>query len=535
MIMMMDVSSLFSLPEGLHVEWVEPQGAHLSVGVVSTCPASCCPLCAHASSQVHSRYQRTLRDVPCGDRKVVLHLSVRKFFCCNPNCPRKIFAERLSPFARPWAQVTTRLFEAVQAIGLATSGELGTRLADRIRMHASPTTMLRRIMALSCPAAGRITVLGIDDFSFRRGRRFGTILVDVSNHQVIDLLPERSTKSAAEWMRHHAEIEYVSRDRGNDYAQAAREGAPQATPVADRFHLYKNLVEAIEPAVTRCYKEIRKELPPLPSPRVPKAKEWRPAPDPAHEHQHQSRLAKNQERFDYMMELQKLGVPQGEVARRLGVTTRTVQNWNKQGACPGHKRRRKRQSLFDPYAAYVLTRWREGCKKGSQLYLEIKEKGYRGTDRQVYRFLKTLKQEPVELPALPVLSRVSVREALWLIARPFDDLEPDERVELEELCQASTQLAALHMLVQAFGQIVRKREGHRLGDWKQQVAESGLAEIQRFAKGLERDKEAVLAGLTVVHSNAQAEGFVNKLKLIKRQGYGRASFPLLRQRVLHAL
>jgi transposase len=169
--MMMDVSSLFSLPEGLHVEWVEPQGAHLSVGVVSTCPSSCCPLCAQASSQVHSRYQRTLRDVPCGDRKVVLHLSVRKFFCCNPNCPRKIFAERLSPFVEPWAQVTTRLFEAVQAIGLATSGELGTRLADRIRMHASPTTMLRRIMALSCPAAGRITVLGIDDFCATRSYR----------------------------------------------------------------------------------------------------------------------------------------------------------------------------------------------------------------------------------------------------------------------------------------------------------------------------------------------------------------------------
>src|SRR6266487_3810111 len=151
-LMVMEVSSLPSFPEGLRVEWIEPQGADLSVGVVSTRPSSCCPLCAQASSQIHSRYQRTLRDVPCGDRKVILHLSVGKFFCCNPNCPRKIFAERLSPFARPWAQVTTRLFEAVQAIGLATSGELGPRLADRIRMHAEPSTMLRRIMELSTPA-----------------------------------------------------------------------------------------------------------------------------------------------------------------------------------------------------------------------------------------------------------------------------------------------------------------------------------------------------------------------------------------------
>lgn len=236
-----------------------------------------------------------------------------------------------------------------------------------------------------------------------------------------------------------------------------------------------------------------------------------------------------------MIELQKLGIPQGEVARRLGVTKRTVQNWNKQGSCPGNKRRRKRRSLFDAYAVYVLKRWKEGCKKGSQLYLEIKEKGYRGTDRQVYRFLQTLKQEPVELPALPVLSRVSVREALWLIARPFDDLDADERADLAELCQLSAGLALLHALVQSFGQIVRKREGHRLQNWKKQVAESGIAEIQRFAKGLERDKEAVLAGLTEMYSNGMTEGFVNKLKLIKRQGYGRASFPLLRQRVLHAL
>jgi transposase len=155
-------------------------------------------------------------------------------------------------------------------------------------------------------------------------------------------------------------------------------------------------------------------------------------------------LAANQERFESMMALQKLGIPQQEIARRLGVTVRTIQNWNKQGSCPGNKRRRKRRSLFDPYAAYVLTRWKQGYKKGSVLYREIKEKGYRGTDRQVYRFLQTLKQERVELPTLSLLSRVSVREALWLIARPFDDLEADERADLEELCQTSTQLATLH-------------------------------------------------------------------------------------------
>lgn len=254
-------------------------------------------------------------------------------------------------------------------------------------------------------------------------------------------------------------------------------------------------------------------------------KEWRPAPAPAHERQRLARLAVNQERFDSMIELQKLGIPQDEVARRLGVTKRTVQNWNKRGSCPGSRRRHKRRSLFDPYATYVLKRWKDGCQTGSILYREIKEQGYRGTDRQVYRFLQTLKQEKVELPDPPILSRLSVRESLWLLARPKDDLEADERADLEALCQLNTKLTTLHLLVQAFGQIVCKREGHRLDKWRQQVEESGIAELQRFVKGLERDKVAILAGLTLAYSNGVVEGKVNKLKLIKRMGYGRASFP----------
>jgi transposase len=532
----MEGPAFLPLPQGLRITGIRREKTMLIVEVLSERVLACCPLCGKESDAVHSCYQRRLKDLPSVGQTVRLHLTVRKFFCHNGECERRIFTERLPAFVEPWAQMTLRLSQALQAIGLSTSGSLGVRLSSHLGIATSWMTILRRIMQLPTEASVAVTVLGIDDFAFRRGRKYGTILVDVSRHQVIDLLPERKVESAAVWMRLHPEIRYVSRDRGNEYAQAAREGAPQATPVADRFHLYKNLVEAIEPVVARCYKEIRKELPPLPpNPRIPKVKEWRPAPAPAHEHQRLLRLAANQERFDHMIALQKLGIPQDEVARRLGVTKRTVQNWNRQGSCPGNKRRRKRRSLFDPYAAYVLKRWEEGCKKGSQLYLEIKEKGYRGTDRQVYRFLQTLKQEPVELPALPVLSRVSVREAVWLIARPEGDLEADERADLEELCQASPQLATLHTLVQSFGKLVRKREGHLLSDWKKQVAQSGLVEVQRFAKGLERDKEAVLAGLTVIHSNGMTEGFVNKLKLIKRQSYGRAGFPLLRQRVLHAL
>ncbi len=181
---------------------------------------------------------------------------MRKCFCDVNTCVRKIFAERLTPFVEPLARVTARLFHVVQALGLATGGMLGARLAQRLGIQTSWMTVLRRIMALSQEPVQPVRELGIDDFAFRRGRKFGTILVDMISHKVIDVLPDRKAETAAAWMAAHPEIELVSRDRGGDYAAGARQGAPQAVQVADRFHLYKNLVEAVELILARCRAEI---------------------------------------------------------------------------------------------------------------------------------------------------------------------------------------------------------------------------------------------------------------------------------------
>ena len=244
---MMEGSVFLPLPEGLCITEISHDETGLLIKVLSEQADACCPLCSQKSDAVHSRSQRRLKDVPSGGQAVRLSLTVRKFFCHTPECKRNIFTERLPTFVVPWAQMTLRLVAILQAIGLSTSGSLGARLAHRLGVKTSWMTILRRIMKLATPAATTVTVLGVDDFSFKRGRRFGTILVDLIAHQVIDLLPERAVESAAAWIKNHPEIEYVSRDRGNDYAQAAREGPPQAMPVADRFHVYKNLVEAIEP------------------------------------------------------------------------------------------------------------------------------------------------------------------------------------------------------------------------------------------------------------------------------------------------
>ena len=584
----MEVTPFLPLPDGMRISQVQITETGLVVFVVSTGSTSCCPLCTLPSSSIHSTYHRRVRDVPCGGRTVQLSLTVRKFFCRNMDCKRKIFTERLPTFIKPWAQMTNRLCEEIQAIGLSTSGSLGTRLAARLGMATSWMTVLRRMMDLPTPAAGSVVALGIDDFSFRRGRKFGTILVDLDAHQVIDLLSERSSQTSANWMREHPEIDFVSRDRGKDYAQGASEGAPQAIQVSDRFHLMKNFVEAIESEVSRCYRHLRQTQLPLPAADLPTPEEWRSAPEADAERKRLARLANKQERYTQVKDLLSRDLSAKEIAGQLAMPVRTVYRWQERESCPAHQSqrtkrpdkqerwaqinelrlrglsqkeiagrlaigvrtvqrwqgseipqafqpRRKRRSIFDPYAAYVLSRWQQGERSVSLLWQEIQKQGFAGSLQTMYRFVRTLRQEAVLLPAPGVAERVSVQKAIWLLARPYENLKADERRDLQELCQASQELAALHTLAQSFGQIVRKREGHRLQDWMKQVEASSFRDVKRFAAGLQRDKEEVLAGLTLVYSNGQVEGFVNKLKLIKRQGYGRAGFPLLRQRMLHAL
>jgi transposase len=540
-LVLIGVSSLLSLPEGVCVEQIEPQGTLLTIAVVSVRLSSCCPLCTQASSQVHSQYQRTLRDVPCGGRQVVLRLSVRKFFCRNPDCARKIFTERLPTFVQPWAQVTTRLFEAIQAIGLATSGELGTRLADRIGMHTSPTTILRRIMALAPCLSTQVALLGIDDFSFRRGRKFGTILVDLITHTIIDLLPDRNAETAAAWMKKHPEIEVVSRDRGEEDAAAARLGAPQAIQCADRFHLSQNLTDIVEEILARCRGEIRKALK-TENPTLP---EWSAASAPPAGSAHLARHAERSDRYQQLLELRKEGLTTKEIARRLGMAERTVRHWFKRGIPYGKPElRRKQRNGFDPSIPYVTERWKQGERNGLRIFREMQAQGYKGGSSTVYRFLRSLRgysaspqgkaERAQAVPEAP-LQDFSAKDAVWLFVRTPSDLDETERQDLALICQASPTASLVYELVQDFMNMLRHRRGERLDDWLRSVRDSHIKELQSFVRSIERDKAAVLAGLTLPHSNGIVEGKVNKLKLIKRMGFGRAGVPLVRQRVLHAL
>ena len=253
----MEMAHFFLLGEGLELTQMEKKEDQFVLHVTATSPSALCTLCQRPATRLHSRYRRVVKDLPCAGQQVRLILHVRKFFCETVECARKVFAERLPHLVAPWAQMTTRLSQALQTIGLATCGRLGARLASHLGITTSWMTIVRRVMALPTPQVEHVECLGLDDFAFQRGRTFGTVVVDLDAHQIIDLLPNRQAETAAAWMATHPEIRYVSRDRGAEYASAASMGAPQAVQVADRFHVCKNLSEAVQRLVARVLSEMK--------------------------------------------------------------------------------------------------------------------------------------------------------------------------------------------------------------------------------------------------------------------------------------
>ena len=280
------LSSVLLLPDHIAVEAVYPTKTHLTVQVVCTLKSAACPRCQHSSERIHASYGRTVADVPCGGRRVTLALTVRKFVCRTPDCPRQIITLRLPALVQSYARMTNRLSETLQTLGFATCGQVGERFAPKLGMQVSGPTLLRRMRTCSYTPPASVSILGIDDWAWNKGATYGTILVDLQSRKPIELLPDRSAETAEAWLRTHPEVEIVSRDRGGDYAAAARKGAPQAQQVADKFHLLKNLRERIKDLMDRrhaCLPEMEdKEADAIPA--KAQGMKGAPVPEPTENH-----------------------------------------------------------------------------------------------------------------------------------------------------------------------------------------------------------------------------------------------------------
>ncbi|GAC1359433.1 MAG: ISL3 family transposase [Ktedonobacteraceae bacterium] len=533
----------------------------VTITLRSTSLTADCPCCGVTATRVQSRYTRTPHDLPVSGRSVHLIVRVRRFFCDNTVCFRTIFAEQFPSLVRPRAKLTTRLQEALCQLGFALGGEAGARLGDHLGFPGSPDTILRLVRTQELPPPPPPRVIGIDDWAWKRRLRYGTIICDLERGVPIDLLPDRSVATVSQWLQSHPSIEIISRDRASEYATAARKSASQAIQVADRWHLAKNLTESLSTLLTRCRAEIRRafqvQIPQeeqvshisieVPNPEV----SWSARRSRGVSQTQRARRAERVDRYEQVISLQQHGLRIAEIAHRVGMSERTVRSWLAHASYPEPKQRRRRPSLIDPYQEYVQQQWREGLMTGPPLSQELKARGYQGSERAMYRYLETLRLPPtktnplqqkspeekkrVTSPLIPSgpLESFSAHKAIGLFLRESTTFEETEQQDLLLIQQASPTAQQAYLLVQAFMHMVRERTGEDLDAWLNMVQDSHIPEFTSFAAGIQRDKAAVLARLTLSWNNGPTEGHVNRLKLIKRSMYGRAKFDLLRARVLH--
>lgn len=538
------------LPEvpGLRLENLAIDAETVSLSVASTRPSASCPVCGQKTARLHSHYRRTVADLPWAGRSVRLSLLVRRFRCSAPECPRRIFAERLASVVEPYARKTTRLQEILRLVGFALGGEGGARLLRRLGMRASPSTLLRYVRGSPSVVHPPPDVVGIDDWAFRRGHRYGTIIVDLERHEVIDLIEDREAGSVSAWLKRHPEIRVVARDRGGAYAEAAAKGAPQAVQVADRWHLLKNATEAVQRFVERNHAVVGQAAQGvMQAQRIEASVAEAPSSismlSSREERGSLERRQKRYARYREVLELHRQGVSERGIARALSINRATVRKFIGAGTFPERAPRKRAGSILEPYIPYVHRRWAEGCDNAIQLWREIKALGYGGEVAMVRRYARRLRARltgstPEQRAALLANAKTfeapSAGRATWWLLGPTEELDEEQRAFVEQLCRLCPQTEALRELARGFRKMVSGRRPEKLDAWLDAAENSEVAEIENFGRALRRDYEAVAAALKYEWSSGQVEGQINRLKLIKRQMYGRASFDLLRQRVLGA-
>jgi transposase len=495
-----------------------------------------CPVCGETSRNRHSSYSRRLQDFPWQGVSVQLSVSVGRFRCSNRACRRKIFCERLPGVAQVFARQTVRTAELVRMIGYVAGGLPGQRLLERLSIGTSDDTVLRRVRQKPAQSASEFPVrnLGVDDWAWRKGQDYGTILVDLDLHRVMDLLPDRASESFSEWLKHHPEVVTISRDRCGLYAEGATLGAPQSQQIADRFHLVLNLSATMERVLEERSRQLI--LPPaeeVPEPQPTTAddvipKTPTPSPRPT---QSELRRQRRRERYEQVIALFQSGQSQAAISRELGIERKTIRRWLRRGEFPERKPPHRRPPKVNEFADYLQQRWNEGCHNATRLYKEIRDRGYAGKRAMVARFVagwrKTGKAASPKAP-----ERISPKHASILVTRAADRMTVEQQALLDRITIQCPEIFDLRRMALSFRSALEAETSAQLRQWIQATKRCEFGALVRFAYGLQKDISAVAAAVEMPWSTGQVEGQINRLKTIKRQMYGRAGFELLRARVL---
>lgn len=545
---------------GLEITHVSVTDACVLVTVTATRDMVPCPLCGQQAHRVHRRYQRTVTDLPTQGVAVQLKVHTRRFWCDTSTCPRRIFAERFPALVAPGAHCTLRLGALYLALGLALGGEGGARLAGELVLAVSPDTLLRATLAAVLPLHPTPRVLGVDDWSWRKGRRWGTILVDLERQRRIDILPDRTADTLAQWLAARPGIAFVTRDRMGAYAEGIRHGAPTAVQIADRFHLVKNAGEVLERVVQRHHAGLRAAAaavdreaaarnraysPELPTVLLePPAATWAVRRQP---HAHAQRLA----RYQDVVALAQHGLGPTAIGQRVGLTRQTVARWLRTESFPERAPLPPRPMLLTRYEPYLRERWEAGCHNSRQLWREVHARGFSGGHETVRRLVvqwRTARgrpgppprqtasgSAPRRMPMSPATRPWSPRQARWLLLKAEDGLRPEQRTYLDQFVQQCPDVRVAQHLTREFMRLVGERDHAALAPWLAAACASGLPEVVEFAKGIIRDRAAVEAALEYAWSNGQTEAQVLQLNAVRRQMRGRGGFALVRRRVVQAV
>lgn len=456
-------------------------------------------------------------DLPAHGRAVHLHVQVRRFRCATAACPRRIFGVPLADSVAPRAaRRTARLEGIVHHLGLALGGRPAASLARRLMLPVSRDTLLRVLRRRAPAVAGPVNVVGIDDFAWKRGQRYGTVVCDLNQRRMVDVLPDREVATVTAWLAAHPKITVVSRDRGAGYGQATTKGAPQAVQVADRWHLMENASAAFLEAVRRSMKAIRQVL-------------GSTVIDPALltcvERIQYDGFLRRQEDSQVIKALTAAGKSIKEITRSTGRSRKLVRSVLRGGDGDVF---RCRQSMLEPHIAKLRAEWDAGCRNGAELWRRLCAIGFRGGLRVVTEWAtRQRRSEKADVQLARKAPPARLLSRLMIVQR--EQLPRTDAVTVMAIETGVPALAIAHDLMERFHCMLRARDIGALPHW---LAETSKSMLASFGKGIAADLAAVTAALTEPWSNGQTEGQITKLKLVKRQMYGRARLDLLRARLI---
>jgi transposase len=492
-----------------------------------------CHGCGRPAARVHDRYRRRLHDLSCAGRPVQVELEVRRFICDNPACSVGTFAEQVDGLTARQQRRTTGLRSLLERVALALAGRAGARLAAAVGAVVARCTLIRLVRAMPDPEIGSVKVLGVDDWAKRRGHSYASVLVDMETHRVIDILPDREAGTLTNWLRAHPGVEVICRDRSGSYAFGAREGAPDAQQVADRWHMGDDLGECVRKTVAAHHHCVKDHYAALQQ-AVAAA-----APDPEHAAEEESadhvenraRVLRSRQLYQQVQTLKADGKTVTAIQRELGLAKGTTRRYfhaaslNEVTAAllAGWP------SKLDDYKPHLHQRWNDGCTNIKQLHREVTALGFRGGYTTVYDYLAHFKGRTAP-PASPTPPKVR-HITSWIRRRP-DNLDDQDQLKLKEVRAACPHLDTLSRHVKEFAKMLTGRHGDRLDTWLAAVRAEDLPHLHTFANGLKRDHAAVLAGLTLPYSSGAVEGKVCKIKFLKRLMSRRANYDLLRKMAL---